>query len=105
MQRDVRDIGVRQLKRFFNQISAVFRIGFFLDAFYQSVHLRVGVAARVVIAVAAHANTAHQRLKAVQRVKRWHAPAQHVNTGFVALNHREVGDQRQCAQLGLDANF
>ena len=101
----MRNVLMRQQQRFFNQLIAVYQISFLFDALDQSIHLRIGVTTNVVIAITTGSHAAHQRLKTVQSVKGWHAPAEHVDTGLVALNHREVGDQRQGTQLSFHANF
>ena len=105
MKRQIGDIVVRQLKRFADQIAAKLLIRFDLDTLNQAIHLRIGITPHVVIAVAAHAHRAMQGLQAVECVKGGHAPAEHVNAGFIALNHREIRHQRLGAQLGRHANL
>ena len=80
------------------------QVGLGFGAVGDVVHARVAVAAHVVVAVATVAHAAQQRLHAVQAVKGGHAPAQHVDAGFITLDHGEVGHQGLRAQLGLDAD-
>ena len=59
VQRDVRDVLVRQHERLFDQRIAIFLIDLLLDALDQRVHLRVAVASDVVIAIALRTPTHH----------------------------------------------
>ena len=92
-------------QRLLDQLVARGGIGFLLDALDQRIHLRVREAAQVEVTVTACAGRAHQRLQAVERIKRGHAPAQQIDAGFVALDHRKVRGKRQRAQLGLHAHL
>ena len=60
VQRDVGNQFVVGQEGFFYQGVAGWQVGFFADAFYQRVLLRVAVAAQIKVAVAARANSAYQ---------------------------------------------